>query len=670
MLVYLFEFYFLGPYSFIELSQEGNLNITVENYLAHGYDGGRFTHQFAGGQDIYSILPGAQHLNPNVLLLSILPTWAVLLFHKALIAALGFGGAYLLARRMAPNSRAIAVAVAAVMPFSHEYLLNFGTNWGPGFAAFPLAVYACVVRSREKNYYPWLLFSAVFVAASEPIHVFPALLVAVAGGAILFDAVNLKRVLIGFSIYIFFSILSWHEFIYANFLISGYARRDFGSFEESLSFLQAIYNGLSFYWRTSIPTFFSLAALAVMLFGKDRFFFRALVALSLPFVGFVIAAAFPWHSIGLAFMNKLSHQYMFLAAITLFVPVAARALSQLQERVSDMRILSFSFRPEIAVLAIALSLLTWNKFLNLGILVWFGGQSTYFGYETLKDPQWKPAEDFRVVSLFEKPPTNITAGFYGFDVFDGQVNLPFKPWQDYWFEVMNRDPGFFLISRTGIKWEFWDGEAYDIEKLIRLDFLAIANTRYLFSALPLKSDKLKLVFAPEKEDWTKVRPAFFESSKAFLGHRLKRIFDPGELYIYEIPNSLPRVFAARGVKFIGDSTESKALHDRVAATALTGAIVARERFKGNLSGLGELRLKTYQKVTDGYDVSVDAPEGGILVLNNSYLPYWEAEAGGRRLDIVPVNGVHMAVAVPSGVSNIRIRYKRPLAREKLMRLFQ
>ena len=76
-----------------------------------------------------------------------------------------------------------------------------------------------------------------------------------------------------------------------------------------------------------------------------------------------------------------------------------------------------------------------SKFLNFGMLIWFGGQSQLTGYENLHDDDWKPAEYFRVVTPFEKPNANIVAGFYGLDTFDAQANMNYMRWATYWESI-------------------------------------------------------------------------------------------------------------------------------------------------------------------------------------------------------------------------------------------
>ena len=660
ILYFLFEYYIFGPYSFIELSHEGNLNVAMNYYLSHGYDGGHFTQQLGGGQDVYSVLPGKQYLNSDLLLSYIFPTWIVILSHKLVIAALGFIGAYLLVRRVVPDNRVIAVAVATVFPVSHQYLLNFSTNWGPGMSAMPLAVYVCVACSRDKHYYRWVFLVAVIIAASDPIHLFPPLGLAVIGYAILMKGVDLKRVTIGFGIFVLFSLLSWHEFLYANILGTvETARINY----TSDNFTQELASAVGYLMSTWVATSLYLAGALILLVRKDRLAMRSFFVLALVILAYPIVQTFPWESVGLSFVNKVSHYYMLIAIITLFIPVSAQALAGLAGNRTGGRRL---FRPEILVLAMGLSILTWNKFMNFGNFLWFGGQGNFFGYETLSKPDWNPDRNYRVLTLFETPPTNVVSGFYGFDSFDGHTNLRSKRWDRYWFGVMRRDQSHDLSTRAGIKWRYWDGKTYDVEKHIRLDLIKVANVRYLFSALPLASGDLTLVSASEKQDWAKVRPDFFNDLGAFMQYRLRRIFNPGKLYVYELPNALPRIFAARKIEVVSNSIDEAAYHNRIAAATLTRTVFVQERHKSALVGPGKLKIMSFQKVVDGYDISVDAAEGGTLVLNNSYLSFWQAFGDdGKPLTVTPANVIHMAVAVPPGTKNVKVRYNRPLLRDKL-----
>ena len=206
---------------------------------------------------------------------------------------------------------------------------------------------------------------------------------------------------------------------------------------------------------------------------------------------------------------------------------------------------------------------------------------------------------------------------------------------------------------------------------LRLDLLGIANVRFLLSGLPLEGGALKPVVVPTPEEQAKRRPEHFKSQADFLKFRLKRIFDPGKLYIYELPRFLPRVFAATGVEAEDANAGSAARHDRISKVAFDRIVVVSGNHIEPLRGLGTVKSLRHRKVTDGFEITLDAPDGGIVVINNFYVPFWEAIAGnGRKLEIVPANAVQMSVGVPPGTKTIRVRYRRPMLRDTVAQLLR
>ena len=525
-----FEYYFLGPYSFIEQTTEGNLNVTVNYYLTHGYDGGVFSHQYAGGQDIYTLLFGKHFFNPERTLIGLFPLWIAILLHKVYIAALGFIGAYLLVRHVWTERRAGAAALAAIFPVSHLYLLNFSTNWAPGFSALPLMVYLCVARSRQGRYWPGVALAAIVMAPADPIHVFPALAVAVFAGIFLLPVVNIKRVAVSFLILVLASIANWYEVLFAFYQNVALTSRMEGHSGFDLDFLEAAWFAVGYVAsRLKIPGVLLLLSLLVLAIARDGYFKKALWATAIWVFSFALAEGLPWGKLGLEAIGQLSHYYMLLSLVVIFLPITARALADINTGANSTFRRLQKIRPEVVLLASALSFMTWDKAVNFANFIWFGGQANLFAYETLKNTSWRPDEDFRVVTLHETPNANIVAGMYGLDTFDGQLNMNNAAWQDYWYSIVRRDSSHALTARVGVKWDLWDGRFYDAGKNIRLDLLGIANVRFLLSGLPLKGAGLKLVSAPPsgtqaKEAW----PKTMEARVDFLKNRLKRI--PGRLF--------------------------------------------------------------------------------------------------------------------------------------------
>jgi hypothetical protein len=61
-------------------------------------------------------------------------------------------------------------------------------------------------------------------------------------------------------------------------------------------------------------------------------------------------------------------------------------------------------------------------------------------------------------------------------------------------------------------------------------------------------------------------------------------------------------------------------------------------------------------------VSVQAPHEAYLILRRTHARGWSATVNGKPAELVTANGRHQAVAVPSGPSDVVLRYRAPNAR--------
>lgn len=662
--VSLLEYYALGPFSFLYYLVDANV-LTFQYFLANNHGGGMFVPEIGGGLDATLIQSGTQYVQPEKLLMAIFPIWVVVFLHKLMVAGLGFSGAYLLARRLGEGTRTTSAALGGIFTLSHLYLLNFSAEFGTGFAAIPWGVYACVVAPRGRYFWRWTLAAAIILSFAPPTKVFPALLVAVVGGMILSPPLNFRRPLKAFALMVALSILNWHEVLFGYLLLApltakGYlAANDVSVLTDSLN---ALWNHLLNVWA---PSLLYAISLGVLCWRKDAMTASAFGVLGWFAGAFMIADLFPWETIGLASLNRLEHGYMRLALVTLFVPVAARAFKQ------DSHTKSWSLRMDLALVALAVGMLIWNKGINASLLLAFGGQNNIYGYENLRQPTWAAKQDFRVITLFDLPNPNVIGEYYGIDTFDGYALLNPRSWNDYW-SAIKREPITHSRgpTRAGLDWRHWNGATFDVEAFLDLDLLRIANVRYILSGLPLKGDGLRLVSAPSDGTYMKVKKSFFDGNLDYLAYRWRRIFSPGEHFIYELSTPLPRVFAGSGVEVVANDLDADAFYRRVATAAPAGTIVVRRRHANFIADAETLQVLSYKKVSGGYEIAVDAPKGGTLVINNHYLPFWQAFADGKPLAIVPANAIHMAIDIPPSVRDITVRYSRPLLREKFAELFE
>ncbi|MDO8607351.1 MAG: hypothetical protein Q7R40_12515 [Phaeospirillum sp.] len=657
LLLLTLPYWLLGPYSFIEFVSEGNFGIAFFHYIVRLHPGGLFSFAMAGGQDIYAMYNEMALFQVEVALFRIAPPWIVVLTHKLLVAGCGLGGAYLLARDLGGARPGSALAAAAAFTCSHLYLLNYSTSFvGAGFAALPFACWVLVTQGRSRRFFPLAAAATLLMATTDPIHSFPPLAAALAACAVMAkDRLRWTRALTAFAVMVAAAVINWHEVIYGLAAIAPHTHRSVGVPRTLIDAVEIGFRQLTVCWPIALPL---LPALAGLAWRRDRFLIRAVAAILTVTALFVAADRMPWERIGLAVMRGVEQAYILMAYMTVIAPVLARGLDALPT--------GRWLRPAALTLAFALAVTTGDKLRDAAQLLWFGGQSHYFGYTALKDAPWRPAGPFRVVTLFDHPHPNIIAAYYGLESFDGGVNI--NPWtyQNYWYEVMRREESFLRATRTRIDWKYWDGTAYRVAESLRLDLLGAANVRFILSAMPLAdSPEYRLVQSPPEGEVAKLPPSSFPSMAAFLAFRLQRVFDPGQLFVYELSRTLARAHAAERVVVVPDEADSGEFHDRI-PEALTGAVVLRASDAARLAGVpGGVQVGTMREVIDGLEVEVEAPQGGILVVNQYHLPFWHAWVDGRETALVPADGVQMALALPPGARRVTLHYQRPLLRHAL-----
>jgi hypothetical protein len=126
---------------------------------------------------------------------------------------------------------------------------------------------------------------------------------------------------------------------------------------------------------------------------------------------------------------------------------------------------------------------------------------------------------------------------------------------------------------------------------------------------------------------------------------------------YENPDAMPRVtFAteAKGADF------ARMLADGVwpAVDLRTTVLLERPPAGATPRRPGKVRIASYRNTE--VILEADSPDGGFLVLNDLWHPWWLAEVDGRPAEILRANVLFRAVAAPPGRHEVRFQF-RPLA---------
>jgi uncharacterized membrane protein YfhO len=83
---------------------------------------------------------------------------------------------------------------------------------------------------------------------------------------------------------------------------------------------------------------------------------------------------------------------------------------------------------------------------------------------------------------------------------------------------------------------------------------------------------------------------------------------------------------------------------------LEGDDIAEQRARPK----GEARILRYRNTQ--VDIEVNSPEGGWLVLNDMWHPWWQAKVDGVEASILQANVMFRAVAVPAGQHRVQFTF--------------
>ncbi|MEQ8193090.1 MAG: hypothetical protein RIB59_01235, partial [Rhodospirillales bacterium] len=329
--------------------------------------------------------------------------------------------------------------------------------------------------------------------------------------------------------------------------------------------------------------------------------------------------------------------------------------------------------PSAVLFAIACYFLVNIKIFNLVAFFGDGGQSNLTSIPNLVKRDWAPKALFRVVTVPYKIYPNFMLA-YGLDMFDGFTNLVPLKYVDTWHRGVLRlrtpKPDSYIGGDLYItqrhNTDFRGHASFDITNWVDVNWLRLGNVSHVVSYVPLHGGGIKKVSGPV-ESPTSRRSLSFTTK---LSRDFSRIFNPRKVYIYSVPNPLPRVYFAKGLKIVPDALNhdkfllvvSNVGPDKIAVMRESESpLLLHKSFSGTVTNV--------KKTADGFDIDVDAPSGGIIVVNTLALPFWTADVDGESAPIASVNNIHMAIAVKPGAKRILFRYKRPTLRDKILHIF-
>lgn len=651
-----------GRDSFLWMDDEGDLLVPHYLLTAGLRQAGVFSHLLGAGGDLRgSFLIGGEFLSPERLLMAALPLWLAVAAHKALTCLFALVGTYLVARRMGGARREAALALGALASvlWFRMILVTYGT--GMTLAVVPLGAYLLVGRLGRRRYWTGVLAYAVVAALwTNPNEGAPAIAVATLGCMVWQRRLAL-RPLLGVTVVGLAILANWCEALYGMLQMMAESSRvtNAGSGRSALQDMAKAAGHYLALLGMPLPLGLTVLPLAILAVLGRRELPRAAMALAMPLVLLTSFYLFPWAALGFAGIKNASADYMLFGVTTITALIAARAMRlwadhDLERQLPRRPGLGL---PTLVATVAAFATLGWYVGFELITLFYRSGQAHYHA-ASLTRPTWlSPDQPRRVVSIrgayLQPEPNTLLA--HGLPAFDVWLNLMDRRVRDYWVEGIQLSGS--NDTRIGFDWGKFPDGVFQVGEVASLPLLAAANVGYLLSATPVAGDGLELIEGPAHPPVDKPSRS---GAKAwdYYRDRWNRIFDIGPLYVYRLPDPLPRVWAAERVAVVDDALST---HDMLAEVAkLARDRVAVVRAAAPVGPAAIMSVSHFDLVPEGFEIDVVAPSGGVLVVNALASHFFHAAADGREIAISDANGIQMAMTVPAGTRHVSVCYQRPM----------
>lgn len=674
--LFCFEYFYLGANSYIYMDDQGELVLPHYVFLQSAAAKGQYTHLFASGVDTRSsFLIGDEFFSVARALIAIFPLWLAIALHQLIVCVVGLAGTYLLLRKGADVRADISIAVALLFTVCHFRMVQVTYAVGISWSLIPLGIYLCILCANKPRYWIRVLgFSILNAALMVPYQGIWPLFAGQVAAFFLFRTFSWQAVAAICTAHILL-LANWAESIFGMALISQYSIHiqnitSHGGYVPSDSLRAAFDVAVSFFKipLVAVLVVFSLLSMAYFHDRRIGWYTSALLVPPLLFAGFM---AFPWTAIGAPTIRNASAHYALMACIPISLVAVSMSAHSWHNRLVNSRLKKFSWVPVTAILCVSFGYLGYYKTISLRDHFNYLGQRMYAGIGNLADLPVRSGMPFRVVSIWDRkvvPRHNILGPFYGLPIFDAWINMESLRHRQYWHQINRSHRGNELdidISR--------DTPTVEVSDHANLRLLGAANVRYIISPIPLTDRQLTLIDGPTQTPYRYSRKSFplWEPKIALYRWYLERFWKPWQVYIYEIDTFVPRVYAVRNVIVVPKHSSHEDFHRLIAEHGPMRGIVVREVTDGYQTfdadaSAGSLKVASYEPVTDGYDIAVIAPAGGIVAINAVYHPFFKAFANGAPVPIVPANGVQMAVLVPPSTTEITLRYMRPTLRHSLI----
>ena len=610
------------------------------------------------------------------MLFQIFPIWIAVLSHKFLLVSFNLFGAYLLFNKGFKFNKLDSIFVASLISIINPYATYQSLQHGIGFAVIPFAIYVFLYTSTSKRYFIYTtLLSFLISISTSPLHSFQALL----GGLVLTGFIrrpeNIKFLLISILILLSFLFINWSEVLYglmtygqltSRILSSENHMNLFGLLPHLINKSDYCFINCNYrYSPVAILTFIVLFSLVIKF--KKEYVKPALFLIFCNFVpnlGWIFADLINFNTA--KSMNFYEFSYYFIIPLSYL----ALKISSNNNNLLNKIPLVFFF--------LSITILLHDK-IDFFKKTFFESQTKIYKINNLVEKKWKSSRLSRVVSAF--PHDNFHPNFawvYGFETSDGWTHFILNNYSSYWnYGVQKKKflPGKYqyggdlYIENNDLMVARRKNEEIKLNKFIDLNLLALSNTSFILSYIPLFDENLELISGPDMPPYSNINNINIKRDANFYIQELKKrgrfIKNPPDVYVYKIEKSSDRAFFPKKIIKLKNNLNPNEKYRYISSNYdfNTSFIIGKDE---NPATGTILKLK---KVKDGYKIRVDVKTKGIFALNSFYIPYWKVLVNNEQKNVINLGDVHMGVMLEEGAYNLDFIYDRILLREKIFNFF-
>ncbi len=202
---------------------------------------------------------------------------------------------------------------------------------------------------------------------------------------------------------------------------------------------------------------------------------------------------------------------------------------------------------------------------------------------------------------------------------------------------------------------------WDLDKFVNMNLLSLVDGGFIVSRDKLSGTGIELVSGPDRS-WSALSQMEKIKTNIRANFTARR-----HHYIYRNANVFPRAFSVNTVKvFSSDPEVLGGLGGADLETLKRTLFVNRNSLPASvgdsISRLKQVKILSQRFQGDQLRIDIQPSDNpSILIVMNSYSPYWQAEVDGVSADMFPANHAFWGVFVPPGSQTVKFSYQPPYA---------